>query len=226
MATSDDYLALVTPEHIGKPRFVASLAVLVQPVAETVTTALRLPEAFDLDEANGPQLDIIGLWVGAPRNVSVPLSGVYFTFDDDNLGFDAGYFKGQFDPVEGLGRLDDDNYRILLRAKIRANHWDGTLDVARSVMADLIPNNLVYVQDNQDMSMTVGVVGPALDAILKSLMTGGHLALKPEGVSIDTYLVPSPSEPGAVEPEARFFGFDAEGDVIVGFDAGAWGVQA
>lgn len=226
MASVDDYLGLVTPQHAAKPRFNASLSAVLAPVVGAINTQLLLPELFDLDLAIGSQLDVVGAWIGAPRRISIPLSGVYFEFDNPDLGFDAGYFKGPFDPTQGLARLDDTNYRILLRAKIAANHWDGTLTVARSVMANLLPANKVYVQDNQDMSISVGVVGPAMDAILKSLMTGGYLALKPEGVRVDGYLVPSPSEPGAVEPEGRFFGFDVEGPVIVGFDAGAWAVPA
>lgn len=221
-----DYRALITSEHADKPKFVATVSAAAQPFVDLNNAISGFAESFDVDEAVGVNLDAVGAWVGISRVVSVPLQGVYFTFDDEALGFDTGYFKGRFDPLEGPTRLDDKAYRVLLKSKIAANHWDGTLIYARAVMAGLLTDNQVYVQDNQDMSITVGVVGPKLDALLRSLLVGGYLELKPEGVQVDGYLVPSPDEGSVVDPTARLFGFDAEGEIIAGFDAGAWGVAA
>lgn len=221
-----DYLALITSEHADKPKFIASVTAAAQPMVDLNNAMSAFAQAFDVDEAVGVNLDAVGAWVGISRVVSVPLQGVYFTFDDETLGFDAGYFKGPFDPLEGPTKLDDKAYRILLKAKIAANHWDGTLIYARAVMASLLTANLIYMQDNQDMSITVGVVGPTLDALLRSLLVGGYLELKPEGVRVDGYLIPSPDEDGIIDPAARLFGFDAEGDIIAGFDAGSWGIAA
>jgi hypothetical protein len=82
---------------------------------------------FDLDQAAGDQLDIIGLWVGVGRRVKTPPIGVYFSLDIVSVGFDQGVWQGPFDPSMGITLLDDDTYRLLIRAKIGANHWDGTL---------------------------------------------------------------------------------------------------
>ncbi|MGC7970039.1 DUF2612 domain-containing protein, partial [Salmonella enterica] len=72
-----------------------------------------LPFDFDLDQAIGVQLDAVGEWVGISRNITVPLAGVYFSFDIAGLGFDQGVWKGPFDPDTGLTTLDDDTYRLL-----------------------------------------------------------------------------------------------------------------
>src|SRR5260363_29792 len=72
--------------------------------------------------------------------------------------FDQGVGKQPHDPTEGVTRRDDDTYRLLLKAKIRANHWDGAPDS----MADMLnaifgADTHVFVQDNGDMSITVGI---------------------------------------------------------------------
>jgi len=139
MPSTDDYVNLVTNQHRDKPNFIASLRALTQGFVDNLIALLAMPPAFDLDTAVGDQLDAIGLWVGITRRVSVPISGVYFTLDDPALGFDAGVWFGAGDPSEGLVDLDDFTFRLLIRAKIGANRWDGTkpslLTIINSVFA-------------------------------------------------------------------------------------------
>lgn len=216
---TDAYVSLITSEHADKDKFIAAVRASVAPFADSQAQLANFLPSFDLDSAVGAQLDVIGLWVGASRNVATPLTGVYFEFDNPLLGWDEGFWKGRFDPDEGLTSLDDDHYRALIRAKIAANHWDGTLPSADAILAQLLEGSTVYIQDNQDMTMTVGVVGAPLDVVLRALLTGGYLTLKPEAVRIDAYLVPS-------VPATPLFGFDVENSLISGFDTGSWGVPA
>lgn len=134
MASTDDYLRLITSQHRGRPRFAATVEALVAPLADLQDFLATVPGAFDLDSAIGAQLDIAGLWVGRSRQVETPLQGVYFSFDTDGLGFDQGNWKGPFDPDAGLVSLDDESYRTLLRTKIAANAWDGTLPSAAKIL--------------------------------------------------------------------------------------------
>lgn len=219
MAQASDYTALITTEHADKPKFMAMMAVVAQCFADQINVAQSIPAAFDLDQAVGVQLDAVGLWAGIKRQVRTPLS-VYFSFDTAGLGFDQGNWQGPYDPSTGLVSLDDDTFRTLIRAKIAANSWDGTVPGAAAAYANLFngSGSYIFIQDNQDMTMTVGVSGAIPSALLRALFSGGYLPLKPEGVRVN-YLVPSVSN-------TSLFGFDVSNQWIAGFDSGSWAVAA
>ncbi|MER0986841.1 DUF2612 domain-containing protein [Pseudomonas aeruginosa] len=216
MASLSDYLALITTEHSDKPKYMAMVEAVVQPMVDALNASQGLPADFDLDLAIGAQLDVVGLWVGISRNVNAPLSGVYFSLDVVGLGFDQGAWKGPFDPDTGIISLDDETYRILIRAKIGANHWDGTLGASKAILDPVFSGAThVFIQDNQDMSMTIGVSGEPPSAIALALLTGGYIPIKPEGVRVDYYIVTT--------ADAPLFGFDVTNEFISGFDQGSWG---
>lgn len=207
---------LVPSANNDKSKFMATLAALLQPVADNIETMRLMPGLFDLDVAVGQQEDYTGLWIGASRNLSVPLEGVYFSFDIAGVGFDEGVWQGPFDPNNGLLVLPDENYRLLLKATVAANQWDGTIPSAYEAYAVLFgPEGIqILIFDNQDMTMDLGFVGPLPDAVTLGLLTGGYLNLKPAGVRVNGYWVPTLPGP--------MFGFDAENDAIAGFDTGSW----
>lgn len=215
----DPYLNLVTSEHRSRVKFIAMLTALLKPIVDIQVLAATLNSKFDLDVAVGQQLDFVGQWVGQSRELTEPLTGVYFAFDTVGVGLDQGTWYGPFDPQSGLVSLPDDSYRTLLRAKIAANHWDGTVDGAYAAWAILFAGTgtTILIQDLGNMHMLFALVGPTPDATTLALLTGGYLSLKPAGVKVDAYYYPS-------VPDAPYFGFDAENANIAGFDTGAWGL--
>lgn len=216
MADLDDYSDLVTSEHNQRPKFMAVVAALAQPMVDLQNVLASMPGKYDLDEAVGVQLDAVGEWVGISRNVNTPLTGVYFSLDTEGLGFDQGNWKGPFDPDTGLTRLDDDSYRLVIRAKIGANHWDGTLGSSAEILNSIFNGDTyVFIQDNQDMSMTIGISGVIPSAVFLALLANGLIPLKPEGVRVNIVIVTSVDG-------APIFGFDMSNDLVAGFDTGAW----
>jgi hypothetical protein len=176
-----------------------------------------IPALYDIDNAVGQQLDRVGEWVGISRNLPIHLTGVYFSFDTSGVGFDQGTWFGPFDPSTGLTALPDDQYRILLYAKIAANNWDGTVPGAYAAWNTIFEplGYSILISDNQDMTMDIVLVGPQPDAVTLALFTGGYLNLRPAGVGINNYYLPS-------VPDAPVFGFDVETSGISGFDVGGW----
>lgn len=185
-----DYSSLATSQH-KKPRFLALLEALTLPFSEVQSFLATLPKSFDVDYAIGSQLDMVGEWVGIGRYLNLPLVDVYFTWDEHGPGWNEGKWKGAFDPDSGMTRLDDDSYRRLIKARIAANHWDGSIIGAYTVwgMAFADMSSKVMIQDNQDMTMTVGIAGGYPDAVFKALLMGGYIPLKPEGVRVKWYAV-------------------------------------
>lgn len=218
MAQASDYTSLITTEHADKPKFMAMMGIVAQCFADQINVMQSIPAAFDLDVAVGVQLDAVGAWAGVKRQVNTPLQ-VYFSFDKSGLGFDQGSWQGPFDPTSGLVSLDDETYRTLIRAKIAANSWDGTIPSAAAAYAGLFANSgsYIFIQDNQDMTMTVGVSGAIPSALMVALLTGGYLPLRPEGV-LARYVIPSINN-------TSLFGFDVANQYIGGFDTGSWAVS-
>ncbi|RQR87736.1 MULTISPECIES: DUF2612 domain-containing protein [unclassified Burkholderia] len=218
MSQVSDYTGLITSEHSSKPKFSAMVAAVAQCFVDQINVMQSIPAAFDLDLAIGTQLDAVGLWAGITRQVKTPLA-VYFSFDQDGLGFDQGNWQGPFDPSTGITSLDDTTFRTLIRAKIAANSWDGTIPSAAAAYANLFGNSgsYIFLQDNQDMTMIIGVSGEIPSALLVSLLTNGYLPLRPEGV-LAIYLVPSVNN-------TSLFGFDVSNQYVAGFDSGSWGIS-
>lgn len=250
MAQQSDYTGLITSEHASAPNFVAMVGSIAQAFVDVQNQLAAIPSAYDLDVAVGVQLDAVGLWVGVTRNVNTPLTGVYFSLDVAGLGFDQGVWQGPFDPSTGITSLDDDTYRLLIRARIAANHWDGTLEGSAAILALIFQSNIeypqiilsdgtevvvydttsgqtiplvgysdqttyVFIQDNQDMTITVGISGVVPSALFLALLAGGYIPIKPEGVAVN-YVVTSVSG----DP---IFGFDVQNQYVAGLDTGAWG---
>ena len=113
--------------------------------------------------------------------------------------------------------LDDTTYRLLLRARIEADRWDGTLSGAIRAFDYLFsdPATHVFIQDNLDMSYYLNVSGTLLSPSMMAVLTGGYIPLKPAGVRLAGVNVVSVDG-------LPLFGFDIEDPAISGFDVGAW----
>lgn len=183
--TTDDYVALLTSEHRQQPNFQAVVRAMVQGIADGIDTLKGMLDKFNLDTAIGNQLDTIGLWVGVTRRIPVALAGVYFTWSGTvATGWGQGQWKGPFDPGTGLVSLGDSDFRLLIRAKIAANMWDGTGEQMEAIL-DLLfgPTNVEFF-DNQNMTYRILYNTTHLSAVQQALLTNDLLLLRPAGMSV------------------------------------------
>ncbi|WP_065649248.1 DUF2612 domain-containing protein [Pantoea eucrina] len=219
------YTDLITNYHAGKPKFVAHVDLSTRPITDASASLRSLISAFDIDSAVGVQLDVLGEWIGRTRTVSQPIAGVYFSFDTDGLGWDQGVWQGPYDPDAGYTSLSDDTYRIVLKAKIAINSWNGQNDTLPPILEAALEGSGLKMQivDNQDMTISVWVfpendisdVSLELIAAIKQ----GYLTVKAAGVWAGDIQTPSIETPSVGK---RFFGFDMDNEYIAGFDDGAW----
>jgi hypothetical protein len=130
-ADVDAYIALVPAEHQPRANFIATVSLSVQPYVDGINVANSLIGLFDLDTAVGQQLDFTGQWIGVGRNITID-AATWFSFDVAGLGFDEGRWITPFETSTATVTLADDtgdpiSYRTLLRARVVANRWDGTI---------------------------------------------------------------------------------------------------
>lgn len=185
------YVKRITSWHNDKPLFRQTIGLITQPLLDNQTTLLGLPDDFDLDDALGAQLDVIGLWVGMGRVVNSDKDGVI--------------------------TMDDDTYRMVLRVKIQANHWDGTMEALPGIYAGLSASlgATIFVVDNFDMTMDIYVSGTRLSPLMRTIISMGLLDIKPEGVRVRNHIISSDT--------GKLFGFNLNNDFIAGFNTGVWG---
>lgn len=185
------YLKLITHQYQNSPKFLAMVEALLQKLADASDCAESLDLAFDLDYAVGDQLDILGEIVRISRILP-------------------------FEPNYGISPvLTDADYRVLLKATIGKNHWDGIQGSLSTLWAILFPGVTIAIHDNNiydHMSMDVFLEFPNRTSIFVDLATRGYIVPKPEGVLQRTYL----------GPPFPLFGFDYFDPYVAGFDIGYW----
>lgn len=199
-----NYEALITSEHNQRPNFMKMIDVTTQGAVDAQNLCATFPAIFDIDLAVGQQLDMLGTWIGASRNLAQPL------------------------PPDGITVLPDGPYHTLLQAVIAANHWDGTVPGLYSIWGAVFGSEpygeggyglgtygtfTVLVQDNQDMTMFVVLVFSNFDETELALLTNGYFDLVPAGVQLLGYFQP-------VDTTKPVFGLDVDNGQIGGLDSG------
>lgn len=214
--TIQDYLNLITSSWDEQPNFTAMISADVSLPVQIQNLLTSMIPIFDLDTPPvGQQLDIIGQWVGVTRQVNIPIAGIYFSWDDENIatGWDLGTWQ-PFDAPTNITTLPDDAYLTLIKARIAANNWDGTTNGAYAIWDSLFPNFTILIQDNQNMTYALAVLGGLVDSLTLALITGGYIPLRPEGVMVSEYYVSVDTNPA--------FAWDVESVSLGGWDEASW----
>ncbi|HDT6007136.1 DUF2612 domain-containing protein [Klebsiella michiganensis] len=154
------YTDLITNYHAGKPKYVAHVDLSTRPLIDVSAATSGLVAAFDVDTAVGNQLDILGKWIGIDRTVAAPISGVFLEWDKERVGWDQGVWLGPYQSTDELTYLSDDVYRIVLKARIGINNWNGQNGTLPDILETALAGTGIkmIILDNQDMSISVLIV--------------------------------------------------------------------
>lgn len=214
-----NYTSLVTRFHKKRPRFIASVTKSLQPIVDGYNFIEGLPEKFDLDKAIGVQLDAVGKWINLSRNVYIPVPDPWFRFGDNKRGWSQGYWVEPLYFKENLAVLDDETYRRLLKARIKANQWDGTAKSGVEILKSFFDGSgyTIVVDDKNTMHCYYGLAGTWPDRVMLELFRGVYLPLAASGVKTYHYITSVNTAP--------LFGFGVTSNSISGWGTGAWGVD-
>lgn len=184
-----DYTTLITSEHSDKPNFVATVSLMANTIGDITALIQSFPALFDLDTAIAAQLDVDGQWIGFSRTVGGVLLVQFYGFADDPsaLGFGelgnpsvGGRYIELGEDTSQTATLADPEYRLLLRAKILQNQWDGTVALFEQAIADIIgiPTTVI------DPGTQVVLILPSasIDPVLSQLLTSYDLIPRAAGV--------------------------------------------
>lgn len=188
-----DYTTLITSEH-KKPKFLALVAALCNThLGAAANSAYGMIEQFDLDNAEGAQLDILGQWIGQSRIIPNVLSLIFFGFQDDpaalpfgELGNPAigGRFYELGEPTGSTTVLGDPEYRTLLRAKITRNQWDGSVSGLEAALSFIAPGIVYSISDMANSrTVTITIQNSSISAAIKALLISLSILPRAGGVT-------------------------------------------
>jgi hypothetical protein len=189
---SNPYTDLIPSANADQPKFLAMVDVITQGAVDNLAAYALFDSAWDLDTAVGAQLDVLGLWIGMPRAVQVPISGVYFSLDIAGVGLDQGVWFQTGNPLFSNVLLVDEPYRSALKAKALANRIGRSIYDIYSVTDILFSGTPtdVKIHDYGDMTMAFEITGATPDDATLAILSQDYLKLRPEGVALLPTILP------------------------------------
>lgn len=195
---SSPYTNLLIYQYAKKPKAVATIDAIVGECDRVIENLTDLLNQWDIDQARGFSLDIIGRRVGVSRTLPAFVSKGYLGYLGSLQGkpWGEGIWYRQGDSTGSSISLNDNDYRFLIRAKIFKNFQDGTLDYVMNAMQQVLSAE-VNIEDNYDMTATVYLPLTALNPLQSHMIQVMDILPRPMGVMY-TYINASGKE----------FGFD------------------
>lgn len=154
---------------------------------EDAAEAVR--KSYDIDNASGEQLTVLGRIVVVPRSFvgSMPMDpGLFDLTDGDEFGDDEAMFSAL--TIDQDGQLSDELYRLVIKAKIVRNNGDATIENILDGMNFLLPKaDVLRVTDGEDMSFSIEFYGQITNLERFALLNAG-LVPKPQAVRFNGFL--------------------------------------
>jgi hypothetical protein len=202
-----DYVNLLIKQYWEKPKANAEIAFKAGVWRKTFEWIDSFSFEFDLDNATGDRLDIIGRIVGISRIVPFVVAKIAFGFNENAnaRGFDDKFtplvdrapFQDKFERAYTTLQLDDLAYRFFIRAKISRNTGspylvdDRGLSIQESVNA--LFEGSAYVIDKKDMTLIL-YVSPTFNFERLLAIIRLNLLPKPLGVRYEIITQAGPGE--------------------------------
>lgn len=185
MISIDSLKNLVTSEHSDKLNYMNFISAMLSPLKNVSNLNHSMSTYLNIETVEGKGLDLIGEILGVSRQL-------------------------RFQPSENSAILDDDYYRIILKAKIAKNQWRGTKQGLYTLWENLFPKNPVLIVDNQNMTCQVVVIG-LNDQLSRELIINDYIVPRPAGVRYDYGFTEQP-----------IYAQDMDTQYLKGLDEGYW----
>lgn len=145
---------------------------------------------YNIDTAQGAQLDVIGRIVVQPRKFTGEVQlfpGLFDLSDGAEFGDSDGAMFAAL-TVDQDSQMSDELYRLAIKAKIIKNNSDASIDSILDGMNFLLPNaEVLRVVDGEDMSFSIEFYGNITELERYALRSAAFVP-KPQGVRFNGFL--------------------------------------
>lgn len=197
---TNSYSNLLIYQYKDKPKAKAHIEGLVESYEEVYNVLNQLKTIYDIDLAEGDQLDVLGRILGIKRKVPFAIAKKYFGFEDNIFSYPMGSlneslvaypFKDLTEKDYTLGNLNDNQYRIFLKAKaiknnVKALMIDESENLSLQNAIDFLFENKAYLIDRQDMTLDV-YIDISYDLSLLQYIKQLDLLPRPQGVEYGSF---------------------------------------
>lgn len=183
------YMELITSEYAEQPLFNAYIQAFLDQDLPIDQCMNKFNDIFNLDTAVGDQLDKLGSYVALTRELPV------------------------VDP-DIPASLPDEYFREVIKARIRANFWNGTNEQLIELIDVTFPDAKYEILDNQDMTLQIVMINHSATPTMIALLFNGYIIPKPAGVLTTFTIMDHP-----------LFGWDSDTGFVKGWDQGTWSDQ-
>lgn len=153
----EQYKNLIPSKNYVKTNFMRYVDMVLELGTDFGSLLDNMDFAFDIDNAAGVQLDVIGELVGLKRLLT-------------------------YAPTTDTRLMTDEEYRAMLKLKIARNVWDGTNQGAQDIYKALDFDGVtLYLADNQDMSVYLHIEGTIAHRLAEIISSTDGLVV-PAGV--------------------------------------------
>ena len=126
-----DYLDLITVQHAIQPNYISYCTAFLDMIQAGCDALYSFDTVFNLSAATGDALDKLAYIAGISRVLPI---------DDPDIP----------------STLSDDTLRLLIRSKIKQNHWDGTLAGWMEILQVIFDAYLHMKVDHLNLHLTAG----------------------------------------------------------------------
>ena len=168
----------VYAEYRSKPKTLAWIGINGTLANQIESAYQSVANSYDIDNAGTDELNVIGRIVDISRSFEASIS--YETFQ-----FGAAQFGGlgtQFRPLSGVTdqSLNNNIYRLLIKAKIAKNNSDATIDGILLSILEIVSTTNVTLVDYENMSFAISF--DTLTDLEKLVLSSFDIVPKPQGV--------------------------------------------
>ena len=195
-------------QYRGKPKARQTVGLFFRESREAWLAAQAVGEMLNIDTATGYALDLVGRHVGLSRTLRAFVPKEYFGWAGIGaaLGFGAGTFYREGESLKESSRLDDDDYRFLLKARVLKNTQRPTLEGITTAVKQLLGKSASVI-DGYDMTMNIVVPEMQLNSLRLYAVLNLDILVRPIGVWFRLIVI-SNEHPFGWSNDTQAFGFN------------------
>lgn len=175
-------------QYRNQPKFMDWLGIARRLGGSICDAAVAVRGSYDIDKAEGVQLDTIGRIVVFTRDFIGQLTMKTAEFDPLD-GAECGDEDATFSEsrVSNDTKMADDLYRLAIKAKIMKNNGDATIESIIEEMVFLIGPSFLRINDVGDMRFSIEFAGD-LTELERWALFNANLVQIPQGVQFGGFL--------------------------------------